>query len=258
MLTTMPDPAALWVLYRHEVPLEPSVLAAALGEGARVDRVGEVLSVRVREHTLRVLSFRVPVREDLAQACLQVAHLGPEQKEELASHAAHALVVHDSEEPGADGLIALYETAWALRGAEGAQEAIVGVINPITCMCLTTDMLAQTMAPEFVEAVRANPAESLALWLGFVKLFKPDGTTWLVTRGGPLVGLPDLAWLAKDLAETDRVYELFAGVLEYAYTTGTELVVGDAVDFGERPVLVRAPYEHVDEIGEETLVLEPR
>ena len=128
-------------------------------------------------------------------------------------------------------------------------------MNAVTWMCLTEEMLGQTMTPEFVDAVRASPAESLALWLGFVKLFKPDGSTWLVTRGGSLVGLPDLAWLARDLDETDAVFSMFASVLDYAFTSGTRLAVGHTIDLSERPLKVREPYEYVDYIGEETLGL---
>jgi hypothetical protein len=109
-----------------------------------------------------------------------------------------------------------------------------------------------------VEAVRKSPAESLALWLGFVKLFKPDGSTWLVTRGGGMVGLPDLAWLAKDLDETDNVFSMFASVLDYAHTSGTRLAAGHTIDLSDRPLKLREPYEYVDYIGDSTLVVEAR
>jgi len=135
---------------------------------------------------------------------------------------------------------------------------MLGVMNPVTWMCLTTEMLGETVKPEFVEAVRASPAESLALWLGFVKLFKPDGSTWLVTRGGSLVGLPDLAWLARNLDETDAVFSMFASVLDYAFTSGTRLAVGHTIDLSDRPLKLREPYEYVDYIGDATLVLEAR
>ena len=200
------------------------------------------------------MSLGVPLPKELVDQCLPVAHLRADQKAELAAHAAHALVVHEGDDPpGVDGLIALYQTAWALRG-----DAMIGLVNPASWMCLTTDMLGETMKPEFVEAVRTSPAESLALWLGFVKLFRPDGSTWLTTRGGWLVGLPDLAWLAKDLEETDAVFSMFASILDYAFTSGTRLAPGHTIDFSERPLKIREPYEFVDYIGEETLVLEPR
>jgi hypothetical protein len=184
---------------------------------------------------------------------LPVAHLRADQKEELASHAAHAVIVHEREEPGPEGLASLYQTAWALRDPD-----MLGVMNPITWMCLTTAMLEETMRPEFVESACASPSESLGLWLGFVKLFRPDGATWLVTRGGSLVGLPDLAWLAADLVETDAVFTMFAGILDYAHENRVRLSVGDSVDFGGRSLVIREPYEYVDHIGRETLVLEGR
>jgi len=250
-----PAPAALWVLFRDRPLFDPRAIQASLGEGVSVEGGEALLSVRLPGRSLRVVSIDAPLPKAVIDQCLPVAHLRPDQKEELASHAAHALVVHEGEaSPGVDGLIALYRTAWALHG----EASMLGVMNAVTWMCLTVEMLGQTMSPEFVEAVRASPAESLALWLGFVKLFKPDGSTWLVTRGGALVGLPDLAWLAKDLEETDAVFSMFASVLDYAFTSGTRLAVGHTIDLSERPLKVREPYEYVDYIGEATLVLEAR
>ncbi|MGH7297766.1 MAG: hypothetical protein ACRELB_22700 [Polyangiaceae bacterium] len=250
-----PGPAALWLLLRGDRPaFDAAAVAASLGPDASVTGAGGVLSVAIGERSLRVAAIGAPLPQQLLAQCLPVAHLLPEQKEELASHTAHALVVLEGDgAPGVDGLIALYRTAWALH-----DDATVGLVNPVSWMCLTTGMLGETMKPEFVEAVRASPAESLALWLGFVKLFKADGSTWFVTRGGWLVGLPDLAWLAKDLEETDAVFSMFASVLDYAFTSGTRLAVGHTIDFSERPLRIRAPYEYVDYVGEDTLVLEPR
>jgi hypothetical protein len=252
-MSARPEPAALWVLFSERPSLDAATVAAALGDGAAVDGAGPLLTVTLGANALRVVSVGAPLPKALVERCLPVAHLRPDQKSTLAGHAAHALIVHDSDDPpGADGLVALYRTAWALRG-----ETMLGVMNPVTWMCLTTDMLEQTMEPAFVEAVRTSPAESLALWLGFVKLFKPDGSTWLVTRGGWLVGAPDLAWLATDLAETDDVFPMFASILDYAMTSGMELAPGHTIDFSDRPLRVRAPYEYVDTIGEDTLVIEP-
>jgi hypothetical protein len=259
-MSSGPAPAALWVLFRDKPVFDPGTVAASLGEGASVEGGEALLSVRLPERSLRVVSIDAPLPQAVIDQCLPVAHLRPDQKEELASHAAHALVVHEgTTPPGIDGLIALYRTAWALRdGVPDGKSSMLGVMNAVTWMCLTVEMLGQTMSPEFVEAVRASPAESLALWVGFVKLFKPDGTTWLVTRGGSLVGLPDLAWLAKDLEETDAVFSMFASVLDYAFTSGTRLAVGHTIDLSDRPLKVREPYEYVDYIGEATLVLEAR
>jgi hypothetical protein len=258
-MTSGPAPAALWVLFRDRPVLDPAAVEASLGEGASVDGTESLLQVHWPDRSVRVVSLDAPLPKAVIDQCLPVAHLRPEQKEELASHGAHALVVHEgTAPPGVDGLVALYRTAWALRegDSDDGPRSMLGVMNAVTWMCLTEEMLGQTMSPEFVAAVRASPAESLALWLGFVKLFKPDGATWLVTRGGSLVGLPDLAWLAKDLDETDAVFSMFASVLDYAFTSGSRLAVGHTIDLSERPLKLRAPYEYVEYIGEDTLVLE--
>jgi hypothetical protein len=251
----MPQPAALWVLFDRRPQLEASALATSLGQGALVEGNGTILNVRVRGQALRVVAYGEAVPAEEVERLLPAAHLRDDQKRTLASHAAHALIIHEDPEPGPDGLVALYETAWGLRG-----EAMLGVMNPVTWMSLTSEILGKTMDPEFVAAVRASPAESLALWLGFVKFFKPDGAAWLVTRGASLVSLPDLAWLASDPSpdEHDVVFGMFGSVLDYMHTTGEPLVVGDVVDLGARHLKVRAPYEFVDAIGEETLVMEPR
>jgi len=248
-----PPPAALWVLYRRKPAFDAAAVAASLGTGALVEGSDTMLSVRLRGHSLRVVSLGDPLPEAILEQCLPVAHLRPEQKDELAGHAAHALVLYQGDAPGVDGLVALYETAWALRGDD-----VLGVMNPVTWMCLTADMLAETVKPEFVDAVRANPAESLALWLGFVKLFRPEGGTWLVTRGGWLAGLPDLAWLAEGPGEADDVHAMFAGILGYVFTSGARLAPGHTIDLEGRALELRAPYEYVDHLGEETLVVAPK
>ncbi len=252
----MPEPAALWVLFDREPQLDARSLARALGPGALVEGTDAVLHVRARGQALRVIASGAPAPPDAVERLLPAAHLRDDQKRTLAEHAAHVLVVHENEEPGPEGLVALYETAWGLRA-----EAMLGVINPVTWMSLTREMLGKTMDPEFVAAVRASPAECLALWLGFVTFFKPDGAAWLATRGAALVGLADLAWLAYgggSHEEHDDVFGMFGSVLDYMHTCGEPLVVGDVVDLGTRELKVRAPYEYVETLGEATLVIEPR
>jgi hypothetical protein len=252
----MPGPAELWVLFDRRPQLDAPSLACALGPGALVEGTDTVLQVRVRGEALRVIASGEPIPSEPVERLLPAAHLREEQKRTLASHTAHALIVHEESEPGPDGLVALYETAWGLRAEE-----MLGVMNPVTWMSLTRDILGKTMDPEFVAAVRASPAESLALWLGFVTFFKPDGGAWLATRGASLVGLPDLAWLARDGESHeahDDAFGIFGSVLDYMHTSGDSLVVGDVVDLGTRELKVRAPYEFVDVIGDETLVIEPR
>ena len=252
----MPEPAALWVLFDRRPKLDARSLASALGPGTLVEGSETFLNVRARGQALRIIASGESIPAEPMERLLPAAHLREDQKRALAAHTAHALIVHEEDEPGSEGLVALYETAWGLR-----TEAMLGVTNPVTWMSLTREILGKTMAPEFLAAVRASPAECLALWLGFIKFFRQGGGAWLATKGASLVGLPDLAWLAADaesVEEHDDVFGMFGSVIDYMHTTGDALVVGDAVDLGSRELKVRAPYEFVEAIGEETLVIEPR
>lgn len=252
-MAAAPPPAALWVLSSRRPAFDPAVVAASLGPGALVEGSDTMLAVRLRGQSLRVVSLDAPLPQQIVDQCLPVAHLRPDQKEELASHAAHALILHDGGGAGVERLVTLYQTAWALR-----DDATLGVMNPVTWMCLTTDMLGETMKPELVDAIRESPAESLGLWLGFVKLFRADGATWFATRGGWLVGLPDLAWLATDPTEAEEVHAMFSGILRYVFTSGARLAAGHTIDLGSRPLQLRAAYEYVEYVGEETLVVEAK
>jgi len=133
-MSSGPAPAALWVLFRDRPLFDPGAIAAALGEGASVEGGEALLSVRLPDRSLRVVSIDAPLPKAVLDQCLPVAHLRPDQKEELASHAAHALVVHEGEgQPGVDGLIALYRTAWALRGdVPDGKSSMLGVMNAVT------------------------------------------------------------------------------------------------------------------------------
>jgi hypothetical protein len=228
-------PAALYVLFRSVPTLA----------GPTVEHNG---------HVLRVVAVNKPVPEVEMQRCLPVAHLRPEHKEELRTHRAHVAMVHETDTPDGDGLVAMYQAARAL----GGPGELVGVINPITCMCLTAKILDATLEPDFIAAARKNPASTLGLWLGLVKLFKEDGSTWLLTTGGPMCHLPNLAMLAERREDVDRTHDMLATALEYLYESKRTFMVGDTVDLAGKPLQIAAPTEFVDYIGAETLVLAPR
>ena len=137
---------------------------------------------------------------------------------------------------------------------------LVGVVNPITCMCLTTEAARRDARARVPRGrARKNPAATLGVWLGFVKLFKEDGSTWLITAGAPMCKLPNLGMLAAEVEEdVDHTFDVLSNVLGYLYDSGKSFGVGHTLDLGNLRLVVRAPYEHVDYIGAETLILAPR
>ena len=130
-MTSGPAPAALWVLFRDRPVLDPAAVEASLGEGASVDGNDSLLQVHWPERSIRVVSLDAPLPKAVVDQCLPVAHLRPDQKEELASHGAHALVVHEgTTPPGVDGLVALYRR----RGRSAAAPA-TGAGTPGRARC---------------------------------------------------------------------------------------------------------------------------
>jgi len=249
-------PAPLYVVYRSVPSLDAAAIAKRLGGGATVTGGGTSVAITHAGQALRAVAVDKPVAAAEMERCLAVAHLKPEMKAELAAHKAHVALVHEQDFPGMAGVIALYQAAGALGGD------VVGVINPISAMCLTAPILAQTLAPDFVAAARARPASTLGLWLGFVKLFKPDGSTWVVSTGAPLIHLPNIATLAATKQDVDGAYDLLVAILNYlaeGFGNGKKMILpGDTIDFGDAPLVARAPYEYIEQMGERTLVLERR
>jgi hypothetical protein len=250
-------PAPLYVVYRAVPSLDPAAIATRLGTGVKVTGItggGTAVSITQAGQALRAVAVDAPVPAAEMARCLPVAHLKPEMKAELAAHKAHVAVAHGSDMPGITGLIALYQVAAALAPDP------IGVINPITCMCLPASILAQTLAPEFLADARARPAATLGLWLGYVHMARPDGGTWLVTTGAPMIGVPNIATLAPTQKDIAGAYDLLVAIQTYLYAglgNGKKMILpGDTIDLSGTRLVARTPYEYVAQMGEHTLVLE--
>ena len=87
-MPTGPARAALWVLSRRPPVFDRAALATALGPAALVEGSESEMTVRLPGRSLRVLSREAPLSKELVDQCLPAAHLSPEQKQELATHAA--------------------------------------------------------------------------------------------------------------------------------------------------------------------------
>ena len=55
---------------------------------------------------------------------------------------------------------------------------------------------------------------------------------WMRTHGCSLLGLPDLALLAAGHAQGERVFDLFASVLNHLLVTKEALTAGDTLQLG--------------------------
>jgi hypothetical protein len=251
-------PAPLYVVYRAVPSLDAAAIAKRLGGPATVTGDAKSIQIFHAGQPMQAVAVDAPVPAAEMERCLPVAHLKPELKAELAAHKAHVALMHRSDIPGMAGLVALYQAAAAL--APGGD--FLGVINPITCMCLPASVLSQTLEAGFLADARDKPGATLGLWLGFTRIVKPDGGVWVVTTGAALVGLPNLAKLAANKAEADDVYDVLVSLQNYLYAGlghgKKTILAGDTIDVGDQHLVARTPYEYVDMMGDRTLVLERR
>lgn len=249
-------PAPLYVVYRSVPSLDPAAIGKRIGGTASVKGDAKQISIFHNGQPMEAIaSDQPPPAADLERA-LKYAHLKPELKAELAAGKAHVTILHRSDIPGMQGLVALYQAAAALGGD------LIGVVNPITCMAIPKSALDQTVAKDFVAKAAKEPGETLGLWLGFARLVKPDGSVWVFTTGASLIGLPNLAVLAPSRKDADDVYSLLVSLQNYLYAglgQGKKTILaGDTIDVGDQHLVARTPYEFIEEMGERTLVLERR
>ena len=242
--------AALYALFDRSPELGAGAIGAQFGDDATVTVNGPMVEIGIGEHRAKAVVLDAPLPEDELERTLPLAHLRPDQKSRLREHTSHAVVTCEGDTDAAD-VFMLYALAASLDDG-----ALLGVVNPVTGMALDASMLSDTLEEDFIDAFLEHPASSLGLWLGFVKLFRPDGAAWLVTRGGDLVGLPNLGFLVASLDETDRIYDLFVSVLDYITDSGADLAVGHTLEFAGEQLRLVAPYEYEDWIGASTLVIE--
>jgi len=247
--TIKPDP-----LRQKISSVEPKLSQKNIGvEIIANEKSGIYASVEFDNHLLRLVGLAAPLPAPELQRCLQPAHLNPQQKQSLAAHKTHMICTCEGNSSrGVEKFIALYKLAYAL-----SEKAMRGVVNPMTWMCQSSDMLPNIMTSRFLDAFRSSPANSLAIWLGFVKFFKPNNTVWFATKGNPFFGVPDFAYLGKSLAETDEIYDIFAAITTYAYQSEAHIAAGHTLQIGEDTFLrFRSIWKYADYLGEKTLVIE--
>lgn len=80
------------------------------------------------------------------------------------------------------------------------------------------------------------------LYAGFVKLDVEglDGV-WMRTYGNHVLGLPDLAFLAKGHHEGNATFEMISGLLAYLMRSGAQFAAGHSAELGSNFVKFRVP-----------------
>lgn len=261
-MTDTPSPLNVTLFFDHLPTIDPQKLAAAITRVERVEPVqvevfaeteaGSVTQIVFRDHRIQLVGIDAPLPLPVYEPQLFNAHLRPEDKPLIQAHRAHMIAYYEGDSPlGVEKIIALYTVAYALKNPD-----LRGIFCPQTWMIQTPNMLPDLMSAESLSAFRDSPASMFALWLGYVKFARPDGHWWLVTKGGELFGVPNFAYLVKNLGEANNVVNLFGDIITYLYKSGKKMAVGHTMQVGDFAFRLREVYEYPDYIGADTLVIQ--
>lgn len=245
------DPAVLAekIAFAEVGVLKPDAVAIDVMADASV---GSVSTVQFEGHQLKLVGIAALLPPQTYQMQLQNAHLRPEDKLRLAAHRAHLIVYYEQgSDAGVERVIALYKVALAFREA-----GLLGVMFDRAWMIQTAEMLPHLFQPDKLAGFRESPAVMLAIWLGYIKFGKSDGSWWLATKGGELYGLPNFAYLVKSLREADEAVGMFGNLLNYLYRSKAQMKAGHTAEVNAGQIRLRAVYEYPEFLGTDTLVIE--
>jgi hypothetical protein len=199
------------------------------------------------DHVIKVVGFTQPLPMDVTARCVKPAHYAPEYKRLALAHQAHVQLYYAG---FASSPLEQYVALAVVAGALATCGA-VGVLNENARTSMPGEILAaRDYVGDRLELLRTLPITTL--YAGFVKYEVGQAAgLWMRTHGCELLGLPDLAFLASAHHEGERVFELFASVLNHLLITRERLAEGDTLQLGvdwnlraRRPWLLEAFLEN--------------
>jgi hypothetical protein len=192
------------------------------------------------DHVVKLVGTSSPLPPALTMRCVRPAHYVADMKTKALVHQANVELYYAGH---ATSPLEQYVALAVVAGVLATHGAEV-VLNENARTSLPAEVLAAAhFGGDRLELLRALPLPTL--YIGFVK-YEVAGTkgVWMRTHGGQLMGLPDLAYLAKGHDQGELVFDLFSCVLHYCLTAGAELGAGHTMQLGRELFLrARTPVE---------------
>jgi hypothetical protein len=178
------------------------------------------------DHVVQLVGFSAPMPEKVVECCVEPAHYGAELKQRARAHRAHLIMYYAGHE---DEPLEQYV---ALAAAAGAL-APIGALLVVNEAAHTSFPAAALAAGEedTMELLHSLPIP--ILYSGFVKYeVQSVNGVWMRTYGSHLLGLPDLAHLAKGHHEGEETFQLFSNLLSYLRDSGAQFAEGHTMEIG--------------------------
>jgi hypothetical protein len=198
-----------------------------------------LVNLKFGAHHLKLVGFSAPMPEQVRQNTIHFSNWPDQAKQIMYGHQAHLICYYEwgTEDP-AEQLLALYKVAAAF-----SDQGLLGVADETAMTANPSDLVEELFGPMPLEAVLNDHDLPYLAWVGVLKLFKPDGNIWWVSRGHERFGVPDMAHLTP-VGEGERVMDLFSNLLNYMYFYQARIEAGHTAEIGEAQLQFDEPDEY--------------
>ncbi len=188
---------------------------------------GQYARLAFDEHQFRWLGVRSAAPAESIEQPIECSHWPLSDKALLRRHQAHVICWYEgsASDPG-EQMMAMLRLARAF-----SKLGLLGVVDTDAWNCIPAPVLVKATQPDTLAACRTQVP--VALWTGFVKLFKTEHEVWFCTKGFHRWGLRDFALLGKH-TDGEQVARLFGSLFHYLRQSKVVLEPGQTAKFGNQ------------------------
>lgn len=205
-----------------------SMASATCERDESIDKEGCLFAlVGWDKHVIRMIGFNQSMPSEPLERCIAPSHYPQELKEKARNHKSHVILYYAGYEPAP---LEQYVALATLAGVLSKFGAIV-VLNETAHTSFPAAALAEDTRDK-MNRLRVIPL--LLLYCGFVK-YEIEGVegVWMRTHGAHLLGMPDLAALAKGHHQGQLYFDMFSNIFHYLLDSGAVLGAGHTMQVDE-------------------------
>ncbi|MCP4597573.1 DUF4261 domain-containing protein [Neptuniibacter sp.] len=181
------------------------------------------------EHVIQIVGFDHAMPAEAVEQCIAPSHYRQDLKLQAKAHKSHIILYYKGYD---DNPINQYASMALVAGFLSYFGAIVVTNESALTSFPTIALNRDNVDGDIVELIQSLPL--LILFCGIVK-YKVDGIdgVWLRTYGAQLLGLPDMASLARDHSISQSIFDIFSNVFGYLLNSGVKFSEGNTMQVGE-------------------------
>lgn len=222
---------AIETMTRKVAGFEP-VLSGSHPQGrvGHADATQIFAAIRFGQHQIDLLGLASPLAPKLVEQVLAFSDWQTPDDDPLLAHRCYVTCYYHGIDPDPlEQYLALYKVIHAF-----CEQELLCVVNEAALLYHTAEPVIDLLRPISLSSARRKPP--LALWSGIYTVAADNGSSWIMTRGLQLLGLPNFGILSRD-GNVEAALELFVTVVAQLREKRMTLVDGTALEL--------APNHHV-------------